>query len=44
MLIAQRAGAVCQDISGDAFQLWNPKPLVTATHQLQQQMLALIHA
>ena len=42
ILIAQRAGAHCLDVSGEAFQLWNPRPLVTSTHELQQELLACI--
>lgn len=42
-LIAQRAGAVIKDVSGQPFQLWQPKPLVTSTSQLSDRLLACIH-
>lgn len=42
VLIAERAGAHCLDVSGTAFQLWQPKPLVTSTRELQHQLLACI--
>ena len=42
VLIAQRAGAHCLDVSGAAFQLWQPKPLVTSTRELQNELLACI--
>ena len=43
ILIAHRAGAHCCDVSGEAFQLWNPKPLVTSTRELQSALLTCIH-
>lgn len=42
VLIAQRAGAHCRDVSGADFQLWNPKPLVASTPELHQELLACI--
>lgn len=42
ILIAQRAGAQCLDVSGQPFELWRPKPLVTSTPQLQSELLACI--
>lgn len=44
ILIAQRAGAHCLDVSGNAFQLWEPKPLVASTTELQNGLLACIHS
>ncbi len=43
MLIAQRAGAQCRDVSGQAFDLWRPKPLVAATEELTSELLDCIH-
>ena len=43
VLIAQRAGATLKDVSGDEFQLWRPKPLVTATSALAEELLGCIH-
>jgi myo-inositol-1(or 4)-monophosphatase len=43
MLIAQRAGAECHDVSGAAFDLWQPRPLVTATPALAAELLECIH-
>lgn len=42
VLIAQRAGASCLDVSGLAFQLWHPRPLVAGTMKLQSELLACI--
>lgn len=42
VLIAERAGAHCLDVSGEAFRLWQPKPLVTATRELQGELLNCI--
>lgn len=42
VLIAQRAGAQCRDVSGSDFRLWAPKPLVTSTAELQKEMLDCI--
>ncbi len=44
ILIAERAGAQCRDVSGNAFNLWQPKPLVTATSELAGELLECIHA
>ena len=42
VLIAERAGASCRDVSGNAFRLWTPKPLVASTVELQKEMLDCI--
>ncbi len=44
VLIAKRAGACCQSVSGARFDLWRPQPLVTATPELLEAMLDCIHA
>ena len=43
ILIAQRAGAQCKDVSGQAFNLWQPKPLVCSTAALEAELLECIH-
>lgn len=43
VLIAQRAGASCLDVSGQPFQLWQPRPLVAGTAKLQSELLKCIH-
>jgi myo-inositol-1(or 4)-monophosphatase len=42
VLIAERAGALCKDVSGGEFRLWAPKPLVASTPELQRELLACI--
>ncbi len=43
MLIAERAGAKLCDVSGEKFDLWAPRPMVTATDPLQRELLNCIH-
>lgn len=43
VLIAERAGAQCRDVSGNSFDLWQPKPLVAATPALTAELLKCIH-
>ncbi len=44
ILIAQRAGAQCLDVSGQNFNLWLPKPMVAATSELATELLNCIHS